>query len=132
MFVINTYKKYGLKNIPDDKFITLAGSVAAILGGMRFVWSWLVDRYSFKFSYSIVLGINIIFGSTLVLISANKPLYMIWISLLFWAQGSHFVLAPTICAKLFGEHAPMMFAFANSSGALALIISSVLVNFFLD
>ena len=71
MFVINTYKKYGLKNIGDDKFITLAGSVAAIFGGMRFVWSYLVDRYSFKFSYSIVLGINIVFGSTLVLISTN-------------------------------------------------------------
>jgi hypothetical protein len=62
MFVLNTFKKYGQENIKDEKFLTLVGSVAAIFGGIRFIWSQLVDRYSFKLSYSIVLGINLIFG----------------------------------------------------------------------
>ena len=39
MFVLNTFKKYGEKNIADDKFLTLVGSVASIFGGIRFVWS---------------------------------------------------------------------------------------------
>jgi len=69
MFVLNTFKKYGQENIKDEKFLTLVGSVASIFGGIRFVWSQLVDRYSFKLSYAIVLGINIIFGATLVLVA---------------------------------------------------------------
>jgi hypothetical protein len=69
MFVLNTFKKYGQANIKDEKFLTLVGSVASIFGGIRFVWSQLVDRYSFKMSYSIVLGINLIFGATIVLVS---------------------------------------------------------------
>ena len=69
MFVLNTFKKYGQENIKDEKFLTLVGSVASIFGGIRFVWSQLVDRYSFKLSYTIVLGINIIFGATLVLVA---------------------------------------------------------------
>ena len=71
MFVLNTFKKYGQKNINDENFLTIVGSVASIFGGIRFVWSQLVDRYSFKLSYSIVIGINIVFGATLVLISKN-------------------------------------------------------------
>jgi hypothetical protein len=69
MFVLNTFKKYGQENIKDEKFLTLVGAVASIFGGIRFVWSQLVDRYSFKLSYSIVIGINIIFGATLVLVA---------------------------------------------------------------
>jgi hypothetical protein len=78
-----------------------------------------------------VLGINIVFGSTLVLISTYKYIYMIWVTFILWAWGAHFALAPTICAKLFGSHAPMMFAVVFSSGAMALIISSFLVKFLL-
>ena len=131
MFVLNTFKKYGQANIKDEKFLTLVGSVASIFGGIRFVWSQLVDRYSFKLSYSIVLAINLIFGATIVLVSKQRYLYMIWVTFILWAWGAHFALAPTICAKLFGKHAPMMFAVVFSSGAFALIISSFLVKFFL-
>lgn len=56
---------------------------------------------------------------------------MIWVTFILWAWGAHFALAPTICAKLFGTHAPMMFAIVFSSGAMALIISAFLVKFLL-
>lgn len=109
--------------------MTTVGSVASVFGGIRFVWSWLVDRHSFKLSYGIVLGISVVFGFTLVLISDIKALYLIWVSMIVWAEGAHFSLVPTICAKLFGAHASMVYGVAFSFGATAQIICSVLVRF---
>ena len=102
-----------------------------MFGGIRFVWSGLVDKYSFKFSYMIILIINVTFGSTLVLISQYKALYLIWVSMIVWAEGGHFSLVPTICAKLFGKHAPIVYGVAFSFGATPQILSSVMVRFFL-
>lgn len=90
------------------------GAVSAVFGGIRFVWSYLVDRYNFKISYGIILCINIIFGSTLVLVSEVKALYLIWVSMIVWAEGAHFALVPTLCAKLFGKHAPIVYGVAFS------------------
>jgi hypothetical protein len=108
-----------MKNIRNDDFLTVVGSVSAVFGGIRFVWSWLVDRFSFKMSYGIVLVINVTFGFTLVLVKDIKALYLIWVSMLVWAEGAHFALVPTICAKLFGAHASMVYGIAFSFGASA-------------
>ena len=129
MFTINTFKQYGMKNIRNDDFLTIVGAVSSVFGGIRFVWSWLVDRYSFKLSYGIVLSISVVFGFTLVLICEIKALYLIWVSMIVWAEGAHFALVPTICAKLFGAHASMVYGVAFSFGATAQIICSVLVRF---
>ena len=129
LFVINTFKKYGEKQDLDDRFLTVVGAVSSVFGGLRFLWSYLVDRYSFKLSYTIVLCINVVFGSTLVLISDNGALFLIWVSMIVWAEGAHFALLPTICAKLFGKHAPIVYGVAFSFGAVSQIVSSVLVRF---
>lgn len=65
----------------------------------------------------------------MVLISDIKPLFLIWVSMIVWAEGAHFSLVPTICAKLFGEHAPIVYGVAFSFGAVSSIVSSVLVQF---
>lgn len=129
LFTINTFKNFGMKNLNDNAYLTTVGAVSAVFGAIRFVWSYLVDRYSFKLSYGIILCINIIFGSTLVLVSKSKALYLIWVCMLVWAEGAHFSLVPTLCAKLFGVHAAMVYGIAFSFGAVAQIISSILVRF---
>jgi len=129
MFVINTFKNFGMQHIKNDDFLTVVGSVASVFGGIRFVWSYLVDRYSYKFAYSIILCMNIVFGLTLVLVSNSKPLYLIWVSVLVWAEGAHFSLLPTVIAKIFGSHAPLVYGVAFSFVAVANITASVLVQF---
>jgi MFS family permease len=129
--VINTFKKFGLETIKDDHFLTVVGSVSAVFGGLRFLWSHLVDRYSFKLSYTIVLCVNVIFGGTLVLVRDSKALFLIWVSMIVWAEGAHFALVPTICAKSFGKHASIVYGVAFSFGAFSQIVSSVLVRFML-
>ena len=56
---------------------------------------------------------------------------MIWVSMIIWAEGAHFSLVPTICAKLFGPHASLVYGVAFSFGALPQIISSVMVRLYL-
>ena len=129
MFVFNTFKSFGMYHINSDNFLTIVGSVGSVFSGTRFLFSYLIDLYSYKFSYAIVLTINILFGFTLVLVCDNKVLYLIWISMLSWASGAHFTLIPTVIAKIFGPYATLVFGFAFSFVAIAQIAGSILVNF---
>jgi uncharacterized membrane protein YwaF len=117
--VINTFKKFGQESIDDDRFLTIVGAISSVFGGLRFLWSYLVDRYSFKLSYTIVLCINVVFGGTLVLIRDSRALFLIWVSMIVWAEGAHFALVPTICAKSFGKHASIVYGVAFSFGAIS-------------
>ena len=132
LFVINTYKNYGKKHIADDSFLTIVGSCSSIFGGIRFVWTWIVDKYSFKLSYTIVLCMNIVFGFTLVLVSDSKPLYLIWVCMIVWAEGAHFGLVPTACALFFGEHAAVVYGVMFSFGVISQITSTFMVRYLLN
>ena len=101
-----------MEHIKSDDFLTVVGSVASIFGGIRFVWSY-------KFSYTIVLSMNIIFGFTLVLVSNIKGLYFFWVSMIVWAEGAHFALLPTVIAKIFGPNAALVYGIAFSFVAIA-------------
>lgn len=127
MFVINTFKNFGMEHIKSDEFLTVVGSVSSVFGGIRFVWSYLIDRYSYKLSYFIVLSMNIFFGFTLVLVSNIKGLYLFWVSMIVWAEGAHFALLPTILVKVFGPHAALVYGVAFSFVAIAQITGSILV-----
>ncbi len=116
-----------MEHIKNDDFLTIVGSVASVFGGIRFIWSYLIDRYSYKLSYAIVLSINIFFGFTLVLVSDIKALYLIWVSMLVWGEGAHFALLPTVIAKLFGPYAALIYGIAFSFAAIAQITGSLLV-----
>ena len=131
LFVVNTFKKFGQEAINDDRYLTAVGSVSAVFGGIRFLWSYLVDKYSFKLSYGIVLFINVVFGFTLVLVRYNRALFLIWVSMIVWAEGAHFALVPTLCAKLFGKHAAIVYGVAFSFGGISQIISSVMVRLYI-
>lgn len=119
MFIFNTFKNFGMQHINSDNFLTIVGSVGSVFSGTRFVFSYLIDRFSYKLSYSIVLSINILFGFTLVLVCNNRALYLIWISMLSWASGAHFTLIPTVIAKIFGPYSTLVFGFAFSFVAIA-------------
>ena len=129
-FVIaSVYKLYGLSNFHDDFFITTIGSVAFLLGSIRFPWAYLSDKFSFKLTYFIVLSLQIITSLTLKLISHNKALYFIWICTIIVCEGAQFVLVPTICAKLFGNYSAVVYSFMFSFVGFSSILASILVRF---
>ena len=112
--------------------MTIVGSFGFVCGGLRFIWSYLVDRYSYKLSYTIILILQVIFATTLDSISKYPACFFIWVCVLISCEGGHFTLLPTICAKLFGENAAYVYGFAFSFCGLANFISVLLIHFILN
>ena len=54
-FIIGSYKSYGELTIHDEKFLTKTGAIASIVGCFRFIWSFAIDRYSYKLIYGILI-----------------------------------------------------------------------------
>ena len=110
IFVIGSQKDWG-KSIFEsaEKFLSSVASLGGVFGAMRFIWSFLVDKYSYKLIYSILLIFQIIIGVCLPLVLESKQsddvkeiFFFSFVMLSFFCEGGHFVLGPTICGKLFG------------------------------
>ena len=110
MFMAHTFKALGIASINDDLFMTTVGSIGAVVNGCsRSAWAMLIDKYSFKRIFCILLIIQILLSATLVNISEigkeswiGKPLYMIWIWASFFWLGGHYSMFPTETSKLYG------------------------------
>ena len=104
LYVINSYKTFGSKEINDDEFLAVVGSVSSVFNGsFRYVWGQLMDKTSFKISYAILICTQTLLIMTLYYIASVKALYLIWISIIVCCEGGHFSLFPTIIAKLYGK-----------------------------
>ena len=96
LFIAAEWKVYWqtATNAPTDHFMATAGSFGSVFNGMRFVWSWLLDYYSYKSVYGALLVIEIIVGVTMPFLLTHKWLYTVWICLGYWCLGGHFTLLP--------------------------------------
>jgi hypothetical protein len=74
------FKNYGLENISSDQFITIVGTVGAIMNGLsRSFWGNLVDVFPYKIVFGTLIAIQTVIGFTMELVVSSKPLYMIWV-----------------------------------------------------
>ena len=56
-FVVNQTKVYGMENgLTNDKFLALVASIGAIFNALRWIWSWMLDYYSYKQVYGVLLS----------------------------------------------------------------------------
>lgn len=104
LFIANEYKPfwYTALSTPGDNFIAQVGSVGAIFNGLRFIWSWLLDHYSYKVVYGALLVLEIFLGCTMPSAVGNKWIYSTWICLGYFCLGGHFTLVPNEMKKVFG------------------------------
>lgn len=108
-FVANIYKDFGSKYIDDDRFLTIVGAVSAACAGFRFVWSFLMQKLSFKLVYSIMLVSQIIVSTVLYWSARNRIAYLICVSLTIWIEGGHFTTLPTVCGFLYDAKGSQVF-----------------------
>lgn len=102
-FLINAYKIYGQQIQLDDTFLTIVGSVGALFCSLfRFVWAWLIDMYTFKSVYGVLLVLQFFVTSTLYWVSGNPHLFFVWYCLSSICYGGHFSITPAACANIFG------------------------------
>lgn len=57
LFVIGSSKAYGEATIGNEKFLSLAASLASMFGIFRFIWSFLLEKYSYVLVYSVLISI---------------------------------------------------------------------------
>ena len=120
-FMLNQYKDFGKEFIKDDHFLTLVGAIASGFSGFRFVWAFLMQKFSFKVVYSIMLLIQIVVSLTIYWTVRYKFLYLISICMSIWLQGGHFTVLPTVCGIIYGDKATQMFSliyFSFGAGSL--------------
>ena len=125
-FVVNQTKNYGSANgMTDDQFLALIGSLGAIFNSIRFIWSWLLDYYSYKKVYGALLTSQIILNFTIFFVNHNQWLYGVWICAFMFCAGGHFVLAPNIMKQIYGKKATALYGILFSYTAVSSIIQII-------
>jgi len=108
-FIANVYKDFGELYIKDDRFLTLIGALSAAWAGFRFIWSFMMQKLSFKMVYSIMLVLQILVAVTINWSVRNRYSYLVSICLTIWIEGGHFTTLPTVCGKLYGMKGTQVF-----------------------
>ncbi|XP_059159553.1 oxalate:formate antiporter-like [Physella acuta] len=103
-FISSLYKAYGQTFISDDSFLALVGAFAAVFNASgRIVWGVIADKFSFRVALLALLGV---FTSLMLTLQVSeyggKPLFFVYICLLFGSFSGNFSLFPTATAKSYG------------------------------
>ena len=122
-FTVGSYKTFGeINNLPES-YLTIIGSVGSIFNAIRFIWSGLLDRYSYKVVYGTLLVLQIIFGTLIIFCKKSEGLYAICYCMIMFCEGGHFTIVPNVLKQIFGDKATQLYSFAFSyTGAMSLIL----------
>jgi MFS family permease len=103
-YVVSNYKSFGGEHIQDDRFLAVIGSISAFCNGSaRFVWSYLMQRTSFKLAYLTLLGTQAVLAATIYFVASSPTLYLLWVCASLSCEGGHFCLFPAVTAHLHGK-----------------------------
>lgn len=99
--VVSNYKVFGSDYIDNDLFLTTVGSIASVMGSLRFLWSFVLDKSSYGKVYGVLITTQLMCCG-LFTYSVNYPrLYGALVSIIIFCEGGHFVLLPAHCATVF-------------------------------
>ena len=139
MFIIGSGKTWAEQAFDDDKFLSYVFSFGSFFGALRFFWSFWMDKFSFKQIYGTMLSIQLLIGFVLPILmklpdsKAKQIMFSICICVTYNVEGGHFVVMPTVFAKLYGPNGGFrVFAIGFSFFSLAAIIHIGIMSFFLD
>ena len=126
-FVVNQQFNYGEANgFTNTAFLSGIASAAAIFNAGRFLWGFALDRYSYKRVYGILLVVQIFLNFTIFAVCHSGFFYLVWVCAFMFCEGGHFVLAPNILKKIFGEKATQLYGFFFSYAATCSLIMIIL------
>ncbi|KAH9281992.1 Oxalate:formate antiporter [Echinococcus granulosus] len=106
VLLTSTYKIYGLQSKFDDQFLSAVATVSAAFNCLgRVFWGFMVDRFSSKcpmMCFLLLWAVTFITFPYVTAGSAGRPLYAIWVFVLFFSLSAHFVVVPGTCTRIFG------------------------------
>lgn len=61
-YIVGSFKMFAQEtaHIYDEEYLTFIGAIASIFGCLRFIWSFLLDYYSYKLIYSSLIALQTI------------------------------------------------------------------------
>ena len=134
-FIATLFKVFGLTFIDDDQFLATVGSMSAVLNCTgRIVWGLVADKFSYKFAFVLRSGIMTVFLLTFYATSAvGKPMFFIWVCVIFFCVGGIFSTYPTAVANKFGPkymsiNYGLLFTSQMCSGLIAALLFTTLQN----
>lgn len=134
-FTATLYKVFGLTFVTDDHFLAVVGSIASVLNCLgRIVWGLVADATSHKFALVLLSGTMTIFILTFYATSVGgKPMFFIWVCVIFFCIGGNFSLFPTAIGRSFGPkyvstNYGLLFTSSIISGLLSALLSMVLIG----
>ena len=129
-FTVSNYKAFGEVNNLGENFLTTIGSIGAFFATIRFIWSGLLDTYSYRKVYGALLCVQIVSGICIVLFSHIKWVYAFFYSMILFCEGGHFTLVPNILKQIFGPKATQLYGFAFSyTGFTSLLLLGLQMTF---
>ena len=135
IFTASLYKVFGFSFTSDDHFLAIVGATASICNcAGRIVWGLVADVVSYKFALVLQSGIMTSFLLTFYSTSvAGKPMFLIWVCIIFFCLGGIFSLYPTAVSRSFGpEYMGMnyglLFTSQIGSAIFSVLILSTLQN----
>ncbi|XP_071085568.1 uncharacterized protein [Haliotis cracherodii] len=130
-FILTLYKDYGQTFIQDDIFLAVTGAFAALLNCLgRLFWGFIGDRFSYNTATaclcSLTTGILITFHATSL---GGKPLYFIYVCLMFGTLAGNFALFSLAVTTAFGQtHYPINYGFVFTSQAISAPLGAILAS----
>ncbi|XP_071085864.1 apicoplast pyruvate carrier 1-like [Haliotis cracherodii] len=99
------YKDYGQTFIDNDVFLAVTGAFAAVFNfSGRMFWGFIADRFSYKIAMLCLCtsfcSLMITFNSTRL---GGKPLFFIYVCLLYGTLAGNFALFSVAVARSFGQ-----------------------------
>ena len=85
---------------------------------MRFIWAALLDKFSYRSVYGVLLSLQITLGVTFPFIVQNKYCVGVWVCLGFFTLGGHFSMLPNEVRKVFGPHSTELYTYMFSMAGL--------------
>lgn len=139
ILITHSGKTWGEEKFDNDELLSGVVAIGSIFGALRFFWSFLMDKYSYKRVYSVMIFIMMINAFCLPIVMEIKNekfkqvLFTICLCVAYNIEGGHFVVMPTALAKLFGPDGGFRtFAIGFGFFSVASIINGLMINKFLD
>lgn len=130
---LDVYRTYAFTKdtLNHEVYLTWVGSLGCIFSSCRFVWSWLIDHFSYRAVYGTLLCMQITLACTFYIAAKSRAMYAIWVWLTLWCEAGHFTLVPNILKKIYGKRATTLYGVAFSfTGLCSLMIVGLLTTHF--
>jgi len=140
IYLIGNLKTYGQETINFETFLAFSATFSSVFSIFRFVWSFSLEKYSYKSIYGILLGIQMFMGVTLPLLLRFMPNSVFTSGFFLFVDcaskmtmGGHMVLVPTIFAKIYGPDGGMrVFSVGFSFATIASLMNTVVTESLLE